>query len=67
VTELPGSQLAIVPHLDAAAEAVARDYRAFVAAAPTRARRPPRSSSRASTAAYACNPGSGRCKRTCAT
>lgn len=37
MTEPPGTHAGIVPHLDAAAEAVARDYRAFVEAAPTRA------------------------------
>lgn len=33
----PAPIAGIVPHLDAAAEAVARDYRAFIEAAPTRA------------------------------
>jgi hypothetical protein len=37
VSDPPPSHAAIVPHLDAAAEAVARDYRAFIEAAPARA------------------------------
>jgi hypothetical protein len=37
VTQPPAPPAGIVPHLDAAAEAVARDYRAFIEAAPTRA------------------------------
>ena len=37
MSEKPAPIAGIVPHLDAAAEAVARDYRAFIEAAPARA------------------------------